>query len=79
MLATHFLLCAVLIVTGDSDRLVPAWNSKRLASALPNAEVEHIKRCGHLPQEETPEELLKIIDRFLARKFSLESSPVPAA
>lgn len=79
LLLPHFILtiffcCEVLVVTGDTDRLVPAWNARRLASALPNAEFELIKNCGHMPQEETPDELLRIIERFLARKFSLDST-----
>lgn len=62
--------CPVLVVTGDTDRLVPGWNARRLADALPNAEFALIKKCGHLPQEETPDELLTIIERFIAKTFA---------
>ncbi|GAQ80653.1 Lysophospholipase [Klebsormidium nitens] len=69
--------CPVLVVTGDSDRLVPTWNSKRVAEALPRAQLRVIERCGHLPQEEKPQELLSAIRDFLRDQFenSGEQSP----
>ncbi|KAL8154363.1 hypothetical protein V2J09_012123 [Rumex salicifolius] len=66
----HEISCPVLIVTGDSDRLVPPWNSKRLASVIPGSQLEIIKNCGHLPHEERPEEFLSIVEKFLQRVFS---------
>ncbi|KAG0577525.1 hypothetical protein KC19_5G162700 [Ceratodon purpureus] len=69
--------CAVLVVTGNTHHLVPAWNARRLAVALPNTKFELVKRCGHLPQEETPDELLSIIERFLAKTFPSDSTSKP--
>ncbi|KAL9265764.1 hypothetical protein AKJ16_DCAP20276 [Drosera capensis] len=40
----HEIKCPVLIVTGDTDRLVPAWNAERLSRAIPNS---HFERMGH--------------------------------
>ncbi|KAL4556978.1 hypothetical protein LXL04_035148 [Taraxacum kok-saghyz] len=34
----------VLIVTGDSDRLVPSWNAVRLSQAIPGSHLEGITR-----------------------------------
>ncbi|KZV35459.1 hypothetical protein F511_32504 [Dorcoceras hygrometricum] len=59
----------VLIITGDTDRLVPAWNSRRLSQAIPGSCLEIIKNCGHLPQEEKAEEFVSIVDKFLRRAF----------
>ncbi|GJU46319.1 putative hydrolase/acyltransferase [Tanacetum coccineum] len=71
---------AVLIVTGDSDRLVPSWNSVRLSQAIPGSRLEIIKKCGHLPQEEKPQELVAIVDNFLTNVFNrTESQPLQAA
>ncbi|KAH9310431.1 hypothetical protein KI387_025466, partial [Taxus chinensis] len=53
--------CPVLVVTGDTDRLVPAWNAERLANSIPGAKFEVIKNCGHLPHEEKPEEFVAVI------------------
>ena len=56
---------SVLIVTGDDDRVVPIWQSQRLAKAIPNAQLVVVENCGHMPQEEKPEEFLTAVDAFL--------------
>ncbi|KAL2526869.1 alpha/beta-Hydrolases superfamily protein [Abeliophyllum distichum] len=61
--------CPVLIVTGDSDRLVPPWNSERLSRAIPGSYLEIIKNCGHLPQEEKADKFVSIVENFLQRVF----------
>ncbi|KAK4383139.1 hypothetical protein Sango_2803900 [Sesamum angolense] len=68
--------CPVLIVTGDTDRLVPTWNSERLSRAIPGSCFELIKNCGHLPQEEKPEEFVSIVDKFLQRVFGVAEEPL---
>lgn len=64
--------CPVLIVTGDTDRLVPSWNAERLSQAIPGSTFEVIKNCGHLPHEERVEEFLMVIERFLQRVFGAQ-------
>ncbi|XP_027104046.1 uncharacterized protein [Coffea arabica] len=61
--------CPVLIVTGDSDRLAPPWNSRRLSQFIPGSRLEVIKNCGHLPPEETAEEFVLVVEKFLQRTF----------
>ncbi|BFI29315.1 hypothetical protein AXG93_1154s1810 [Marchantia polymorpha subsp. ruderalis] len=68
------ITCPVLVVTGDTDRIVPDWNAERLAKVFPNAEFKRIKNCGHLPQEETPDELTEIIKDFLTRNVQFGSA-----
>jgi predicted alpha/beta hydrolase family esterase len=63
------LTISVLVVTGDTDRIVPAWNAERVAHAIPGARFEVIKGSGHLPQEERPEEFLLVVERFLQTVF----------
>lgn len=63
------ITCPVLIVTGDTDRLVPAWNAVRLSKAIPGSTLEVIKNCGHLPHEERVEEFVAIVENFLERFF----------
>ncbi|XP_058786648.1 uncharacterized protein LOC131661209 [Vicia villosa] len=65
--------CPVLIVTGDSDRIVPAWNAERLSRVIPGASLEVIKQCGHLPHEEKVEEFISIVENFL-RKLAGDSN-----
>ncbi|GMI84956.1 hypothetical protein like AT3G10840 [Hibiscus trionum] len=65
----HEISCPVLIVTGDTDRIVPSWNAERLSRAIPHSKLEVIKNCGHLPHEEKVDEFVRIVERFLQRAF----------
>lgn len=55
-----------LIIWGDHDRIVPLWVGKKLSWEIPRAEMKIIKDCGHIPQEECPEEVIPAISEFLA-------------
>ena len=55
----------VLVISGDDDRIVPMTESERIATALPDAQLEIISSCGHLPQEECPEGFLGVINEYL--------------
>lgn len=66
----HEISCPVLIITGDSDRLVPSWNAVKLSQAIPGSHLEVIKHCGHLPQEEKADEFVSIVQKFLHRAFA---------
>jgi pimeloyl-ACP methyl ester carboxylesterase len=57
----------VLVVSGDDDHVVPIWNSQRLARAIPDAQLVIIEACGHMPQEEKPEEFLSAVDVWLSK------------
>lgn len=57
----------VLVITGDNDRMVPAWNSKRVSTAIPGSVYQVIKQCGHIPHEEKEDEFVSIVQRFLQR------------
>jgi pimeloyl-ACP methyl ester carboxylesterase len=74
ILATHVLELAVrlpkivvpaLVVTGDEDTVVPTHQSVRLSNDLPNASLAILPRCGHVPQEECPQDLLHALTKFL--------------
>jgi pimeloyl-ACP methyl ester carboxylesterase len=54
-----------LVVWGEEDRLFPPASARRLGDDLRAADVILIPRCGHAPQEERPDELLRAIARFL--------------
>ncbi len=54
-----------LVITGDNDRIVPTEDSVRLAAELPNAELVVIPDCGHVPQEERPEQFLQAVTDFV--------------
>jgi pimeloyl-ACP methyl ester carboxylesterase len=56
-----------LLIWCAHDRIVPMRFGKRLAKDLPNAKIDIIEECGHIPQEEEPEETLAAIQNFAAR------------
>ena len=53
-----------LVIGGEADRMLPLYNSQFLAENIPNAELTVIKRCGHMPQYEKPQQLLTLICQF---------------
>ncbi|OUS45834.1 Alpha/Beta hydrolase protein [Ostreococcus tauri] len=56
----------ILIVHGESDKIVPASNSVALAKTL-GAELKLIPRCGHMPHEESCEEFVDVVRDFIVR------------
>jgi pimeloyl-ACP methyl ester carboxylesterase len=50
----------------DHDRIVPLDVGIKLRRTLPNAHLEIVEGCGHMPQEEQPEATLSLIQGFLA-------------
>jgi pimeloyl-ACP methyl ester carboxylesterase len=60
------LTMPVLIITGDDDRIVPTAQSIQLSREIPEAELGVLKDCGHVPQEECPDQFMTSIRAFLA-------------
>lgn len=56
----------VLVVTGDDDRIVPTQSSLRLAQEIPGSQLEVFKACGHVPQEECPDQFLSAVQPFIS-------------
>ena len=54
-----------LILWCDHDRIVPIDIGLKLKRAMPNATFRIIDQCGHMPQEEQPEETMLQIRQFL--------------
>ena len=54
-----------LIIWGDTDRIVPIGVGRKLNKALPRSEFNVIENCGHMPQEECPEDVARLIYNFL--------------
>ncbi|HWC37374.1 MAG TPA: alpha/beta hydrolase, partial [Acidimicrobiales bacterium] len=53
-----------LVVVGTKDRLLPPWTARRMADALPRAELLTLPGCGHMAMLERPRELTPAIERF---------------
>ena len=59
--------CPVLLVWGAADRTANATQAEALARRFADAEIRIVPKAGHMPQEETPEDLLALLDPFLER------------
>ncbi|WP_431040820.1 alpha/beta fold hydrolase [Streptomyces sp. P1-3] len=53
-----------LVVWGESDQVVDAEYGRAYAAAIPEARFELLDRTGHMPQLETPEQLLPVVWDF---------------
>jgi pimeloyl-ACP methyl ester carboxylesterase len=60
------ILAPVLVIAGDSDRVVPPGNADLLAKKLPHATLEILPGAGHMLPIEAPEALASAVLRFLA-------------
>jgi pimeloyl-ACP methyl ester carboxylesterase len=54
-----------LVLWGDGDRIFPLATGRALARALPNARLEVLPRCGHVPPTERPVAFARRVVRFL--------------
>jgi pimeloyl-ACP methyl ester carboxylesterase len=50
-----------LLVWGEQDAVIPLEAAKTLQSWIPGSQLQVIPSCGHLPQQEKPLELIRLI------------------
>jgi len=55
------VMTPTLVVWGDSDRIADADYGRAFAKAIPGARFQLLRDTGHLPQIETPEQLLEAV------------------
>jgi pimeloyl-ACP methyl ester carboxylesterase len=69
-----------LILWGREDQWIPLRDAERFHAALPGSRVVVLDRCGHMPQEERPVEVARLVEEFLkeARATAPVSSASPA-
>ena len=58
----------VLVMTGDNDQIVPTEQSLRLAKEIPGARLAVIHACGHVPQEECPQQFMQAAGEFISNQ-----------
>ena len=56
-----------LAVWGAADRMIPPEHGRAYAGAIPGGQFQLITKAGHLPQLETPAELLAAVAGFAGR------------
>jgi len=54
-----------LVVWGDADRIANPDYGRAFAAAIPGARFQLLEKTGHLPQIETPGQLLEAIRQFV--------------
>jgi len=54
-----------LVVWGERDRILPVRHGRRAVERLPDARLEVLPDCGHLPHVERPDALLAVLAPFL--------------
>ena len=54
----------VLVMTGDTDRLVPPEHAQQFQSAIAGSQLVTFAQTGHLPQEEKPTDSAAALDAF---------------
>lgn len=60
----HRIEQPTLLVWGEDDRDIPLRHGERLHASIPNSRLVVFRRCGHLPQEERPEEFAGLVAGF---------------
>lgn len=53
------------IIAGQEDRLIRSWYFEAVASEIPGAQLTLIPQCGHVPQEECPQQFMEAVIHYL--------------
>lgn len=56
----------VLVLVGEHDEATPPAMSTELAAGLPNARLQILAGCAHVPQLQAPQQFMLAIERFIA-------------
>jgi len=63
-----------LILAGDEDQVVPAWNARFLHALIPDSRLKLIEGGGHLFMLSHPREFVMELERFLDANAAVESA-----
>jgi pimeloyl-ACP methyl ester carboxylesterase len=61
----HLITQPTLVLWGDTDREVPLRDGERLHEEILNSRLMVFRACGHLPHEEYPQAVIKMISEFV--------------
>jgi pimeloyl-ACP methyl ester carboxylesterase len=71
----HVRHTPALLVWGDRDRAVSVESAQNLRQCFDRVEFELLPGTGHLPYEECPEALARLVNSFLRRMRQTETGP----
>lgn len=57
-----------LVIWGDHDALIPMTHFEKFAKDFPHADMLLIHNCGHIPQEEEPDQVIAATLEFLGKE-----------
>jgi pimeloyl-ACP methyl ester carboxylesterase len=64
----QFVSQPTLLVWGENDTIIPIQNGYKLHDAILNSRLVVFKDCGHIPQEEKPENFVEVVAEFVKDK-----------
>jgi pimeloyl-ACP methyl ester carboxylesterase len=64
----HLITQPTLLIWGDQDIVIPPHNGRTLHRLIPDSRLIMFKDCGHVPQEEYPEDFVKVVTEFCETK-----------
>jgi len=69
----HLVKAPTLLIHGEQDTLIPLAHARNAAKLIPNARLEVLKECGHVPHIEKTTEFNKIVIEFLKSEGRVEN------
>ena len=63
--AAHTPAAPTLVVTGDTDRVIPPATARRYHELISGSQILVLDQTGHLPQEERSERVVTEITRWM--------------
>lgn len=66
--SAHLIKQPVLLIWGEQDVEMPLEDGKFLHREIPDARLIVFRQCGHLPQEEYPQEFVELVTGFVNSK-----------
>lgn len=55
------------VISGEEDRLIRPFYYEAITNEMPNAHLILIPQCGHVPQEECPQQLMEAVKSFIGQ------------
>ena len=66
----------VLLLWGEQDKVIPVSHGRAFEAAIPGSKLITYADAGHLPMEETPEQVARDIDRWIEGLVPDSNTPV---
>ena len=63
----HRIQVPAQIIWGEHDKVLPAGYAAEFKKLIPQARVDIVERCGHVPHTERPQEFARLVREFAAK------------